>query len=108
MLGKLKVKVLQNPRAKTCNKGPVIKDLKFEKETKEWILKQRDMDIAVRTRDIINHVIQVKPDFKGGNQKKLIAWVYKLLAHHKLSARRVTCIGQKLTGHLAEPSMEWT
>jgi hypothetical protein len=60
------------------------------------------MDIAVRTRDIINHVIQVKPDFKGGNQKKLIAWVYKLLAHHKLSVRRVTHIGQKLTGHLKQ------
>jgi hypothetical protein len=101
-LGKLKVKALQNPHAKTCNKGPVIKDLEFEKETKEWILEQRDMDIAVRTRDIINHVMQVKPDFKGGNQKKLIAWVYKFLVRHKLSVRRVTRIGQKLTGHLKQ------
>jgi hypothetical protein len=102
VLGKLKEKALQNPHAKTCNKGLVITDLEFEKETKEWILKQRDMDIAVRTRDIINHVIHVKPDFKRGNQKKLIAWVYKFLAHHKLSVRRVTRIGQKLTGHFKQ------
>jgi hypothetical protein len=60
------------------------------------------MDIGVRTRDIINHVIQVRPSFKGGVQKRLIDWVYKFLARHRLSVCRVTRIGQKLSGHLKE------
>jgi hypothetical protein len=101
-LGKLKVKALQNPHAKTCHKGPGVEEIEFEREVKQWILDQCAMDIGVRTRDIINHVIQVKPNFKGGVQKTLIAWVYKFLARHRLSVRRVTCIGQKLSGHLKE------
>jgi hypothetical protein len=102
MLCKLKVKALQNPHAKSCHPGPSVKDIEFERETKQWILDQRAMDIGVRTRDIINHVIQVRPNFKGGVQKRLIAWVYKFLARHRLSVRRVTRIGQKLSGHLKE------
>jgi hypothetical protein len=99
-LDKLKAKALQNPHAKTCGKGPTIKDLAFEQEVKFWILEQRDQDIPVRTKDIINHVIQVRPDFRGGDQQKLISWVYKFLARHGLSVRRVTRVGQKLSGHL--------
>lgn len=102
MLPKLKVKALQNPHAKTCNKGPVIEDLEFEQETKFWILEQRDQDIPVRTKDIINYCIQIRPDFKQGNQKRLLSWVYKFLARHGLSVRRVTRVGQKLTGHLKQ------
>lgn len=102
MLGKLKTKCLQNPHAKTCGKGPTIKDLAFEEETKSWIMEQRDKDIPVRTKDIINHCIQVRPDFRGGNKKRLISWVYKFLARHGMSVRRVTRVGQKLTGHLKD------
>jgi hypothetical protein len=41
-----------------------VKELEFENEVKEWIVQQRKMDIAVHTKDIINHAIQVKPSFK--------------------------------------------
>jgi hypothetical protein len=101
-LDKLKAKALVNPHAKTCGKGPTIKDFEFEQEVKFWILEQRDQDIPVRTRDIINHAIQVRPDFKGGMKKRLIAWVYKFLGRHGLSVRRVTRVGQKLSGHLKQ------
>jgi transposase-like protein len=101
-LNRLKEKALQNPHAKTCGKGPTIKELEFEQEVKFWVLEQRDSDIPVRTRDIINHAIQVRPQFKGGSKKKLIAWVYKFLGRHGLSVRRVTRVGQKLSGHLKE------
>jgi hypothetical protein len=41
--------------------------------------------MAVQTQDIINHVIQVRPNFKKGVKKTLIAWVYKFLVRHGLS-----------------------
>jgi hypothetical protein len=69
MLDKLKAKALVNPHAKTCGKGPTIKDFEFEQELKFWILQQRDQDIPVQTRDIIHCAIQMQPDFRGGNQK---------------------------------------
>jgi hypothetical protein len=43
-LNRLKEKALHNPHAKTCGKGPVIKDLEFEQDVKFWILEQRDSD----------------------------------------------------------------
>jgi hypothetical protein len=101
-LGKLKAKALKNPHAKTCNMGPKVLDVAFEEETKDWILEQRDKDIPVRTQDIINHVIQVRPNFRGGIKNRLISWVYKFLARHGMSIRRVTRVGQKLSGHLKE------
>jgi hypothetical protein len=101
-LDKLKAKALVNPHAKTCGKGPTIKDFEFEQEVKFWILKQQDQDIPVQTRDNINHAIQVWPDFKGGTKKRLIAWVYKFLGRHGLSVRRVTRVGQKLSCHLKQ------
>jgi transposase-like protein len=90
MLGKLKEKAQVNPRAKSVHKGSVVTDLAFEQEVKDWIISQREMDIAVRTKDIINHVIHVNPSFKNSSSKKLIAWVYKFLGRHGLSVRRVT------------------
>jgi transposase-like protein len=102
MLGKLKEKARKNPHAKSVHKGPVVKELEFENELKEWIIQQREMDIAVRTKDIINHAIQVKPSFKNSRRATLVAWVYKFLGRHGLSVRRVTRVGQKLSGHLKE------
>jgi hypothetical protein len=99
-LGELQLKAMVNPHARSCHKGRKVKDLDFELEVKEWILDQRKMDIAVRMNDIINHVVQVKPTFKDGERRTLVAWVYKFLARHGLSVRRVTCVGQKLSGHL--------
>jgi hypothetical protein len=90
MLGKLKEKAQVNPRAKSVRKGPVVTDLAFEQKVKDWIISQREMDIAVHTKDIINHVIHVNPSFKNSSSKKLIAWVYKFLGRHGLSVHRVT------------------
>jgi hypothetical protein len=95
-------KALVNPNARTTHPGPTVSELEFEEEVKQWILEQRGMDIAVRTNDIINHVIQVRPHFYQGVQTKLIKWVYRFLDRHGLSVRRVTRIGQKLSGHLKE------
>jgi hypothetical protein len=65
MLGKLKEKAQVNPHVKSVHKGPVVKDLAFEKKVKDWIISQQEMDIAVHTKDIINHVIHVNPSFKS-------------------------------------------
>jgi transposase-like protein len=102
MLGKLKEKAQTNPHAKSVHKGPVVRDLEFEKDVKDWILEQREMDIAVRTKDIIYYATAANPSFKNSSQKTLIAWVYKFLGRHGLTVRRVTRIGQKLSGHLKE------
>jgi hypothetical protein len=44
----------------------------------------------------------MQPDFRGGNQKRLISWVYKFLARHGLLIQRVTLVGRKLSGHLKQ------
>jgi hypothetical protein len=100
LLGNLKKKALQNPNALSCHPGPTIQELEFEKQIKEWVLDQRKMDIPVRTKDIINHVIQVNPGFKKGSKKTLGSWIYKFLSRHGLSIRKATRVGQKLSGHL--------
>jgi hypothetical protein len=41
-----------------------VKEIVFENDVKEWVMQQRNLDIAVRTQDIINHVIQVRPNLK--------------------------------------------
>jgi hypothetical protein len=97
---KLQQKALVNPHARSCHKGRKVDDLPFELEMKDWVMEQRSMDIAVRTKDIINHVLKVNPTFKDGSRTKMFAWVYKFLVCHGLSVRRVTRIGQKLSGHL--------
>jgi hypothetical protein len=80
-----------------------VKELEFENEVKECIIQQHEMDIAVHTKDIINHVIQVKPSsFKNSHRATLFAWVYKFLGHHGLSVHQVTHVGQKLSRHLKE------
>jgi hypothetical protein len=101
-LPNLQLKASVNPHARSCHKGRILKEMAFESEVKQWVMDQREMDIAVRTQDIINHVIQVRPTFKKGVKKTLVAWVYKFLLRQGLSVRRVTRIGQKLSGHLKE------
>jgi hypothetical protein len=102
-LRELQIKACVNPNARSCHKGPKVKEIVFEKnDVKEWVIQQRNLDIAVQTQDIINHVIQVRPNFKKRVKKTLIAWVYKSLVCHGLSVLRVTHIGQKLSGHLKE------
>ena len=91
-----------NPHARTTSKGPSVSDPVFEKEIKDWIMEQRSDDILVRTKDIINFTIQSRPDYKNGVEKTLVSWVYKFLARNNLSVRRVTRVGQKLSGHLKE------
>lgn len=101
-IGELQRKAMVNPNARSCHKGRKVDDLPFELEVKDWVLEKRSMDIAIRTKDIINHVLKVKPTFKDGIRSRLFAWVYKFLSRHGLSVRRVTRIGQKLSGHLKE------
>jgi hypothetical protein len=36
-----------NPNAHSCHKGPEVKDLVFENDVKEWVMQQRNLDIAV-------------------------------------------------------------
>jgi hypothetical protein len=48
-----------NPHARSCHKDQKVDDLPFEIEMKDWVIEQRSMDIAVRTKDIINHVLKV-------------------------------------------------
>jgi hypothetical protein len=98
-ISKLQQKALVNPHARSCHKGRKVDDLPFELEIKDWVMEQRSMDIAVRMKDIINHVLKVNPTFKDGSRTKLLAWVCKFLMCHGLSVCHVTRIGQKLSGH---------
>lgn len=101
-LPKLMAKAQVNPRAFTSHKGRKVDDPDLESELLTWVLHQRSEDMAVRPSDIVNQAITLKPDFKNGEREKLRRWSYLFLARHGLSIRRVTRIGQKLSGHLKE------
>jgi len=101
-LAKLQAKALVNLNAKTSHMGMVVVDHVLESQIKTWILQQRLQDLIMRTCDIINHAIFLHPHFKSGTKKILSRWVYNYLGRMGLSIRRVTRVGQKLSGHLEQ------
>lgn len=98
----LKEKCLQNPRARSIHKGRDLENYELEKELHAWVLEQRQEDIPVKTDNIIAEAIRRDESgtFRSGCEKKVTRWVYLFLHRWELSIRRVTRVGQKLTGHL--------
>lgn len=104
----LKDKALINPNSKTIHKGRTVHDDDIEPAIKDWILEQRTQNLSIQTRNIIHQAINLRPNFKGGDQGKQVKWVYRFLGRNGLSIRRPTRIGQKLSGHLQEVQDDMT
>ncbi|OWY94675.1 RNA-binding protein 45 [Phytophthora megakarya] len=49
----------------------------------------------------------MNPSFRNGSRKAMWKWVYPFLHRHRLSIRRKTRVGQKLSGHLQKIRSEF-
>lgn len=96
----LREKLQKNPKALTLHSGPTVQNPNVEQVVYDWIMAQRESEVAVSTTNIIAKACSLDPMFKDGCQKKLRHWVYPFLNRWKLSIRISTRVGQKLSGHL--------
>jgi hypothetical protein len=81
-----------------------VEFLEFEGKLHKWVEEMRQEDIPVRTNNIIAQAVSldVSNTFKNGNAAKISRRVYCFLERWNLSNRRVTRVGQKLSGHLQQ------
>ncbi|KAF4039615.1 Tc5 transposase DNA-binding domain [Phytophthora infestans] len=92
--------VKRNPRARAISVGRPLHAPALENKVAAWILHRRGLDIAVSTRHVISKALSIDPTFKEGDRKRLRHWVYPFVQRKRLSIRRRTHVGQKLSGHL--------
>ena len=57
-------------------------------------MKERRAKLAVFTTDIIDKAVSIYSEFKNGDEKKRLHWIYKLMARYKLSVRTRTRVIQ--------------
>jgi transposase-like protein len=109
-VNELKTKALVNPNSKTTHLGRPVEFLDLESKLHKWVEEMRQEDIPVRTNNIIAQAISmdVSNTFKKGNAQRISRWVYCFLERWNLSIRRVTRVGQKLSGHLQQVKQDTT
>lgn len=93
-------KMTTNPKACSIHHGRLVENVALEKDVFDWIVHQREAEIAVSTTSIISKALSLDSNFKDHDQKKLQHWVYPFMARWKLTCRMATRVGQKLNGHL--------
>ncbi|KAE9029188.1 hypothetical protein PR001_g11556 [Phytophthora rubi] len=103
----LETAVQVNPRVRSLNKGCPRINAALEEELAAWIIDRRKQELAVTTNQVIAKAVAMDPSFRNGNRKSMWSWVYPFLHRHRLSIRRRTRVGQKLSGHLAEVRREF-
>ena len=96
----LRDKYEKNTTALTVHKGRPIEREDVESAVYEWIIKQRDAEVAVTTGNVIAKARSIDANFKNGDDSRLWRWVYPFLERWQLSLRVATRKGQKLSGHL--------
>ena len=57
-------------------------------------MEEREKEKAISTSDIIDRAVFLCPDFKNGDEKKRIYWVYEFLHRWNLSVRTRTRVSQ--------------
>ena len=90
--------VRENPKARTLCTGPSAQNEDLEKSLCEWITGRRDADHPVSTNQIIAKARSMQVNFKDGDMKKLIHWVYEFMRRYNLVLRMSTHVGQKTSG----------
>lgn len=97
---RLRLKSNINPNANSVHAGRKVDNRDFEQLIYDWIVKQRNAELAVSTSAIIAKALSMDGSFKDGCEKKLRYWVYPFLSRWNLSCRMATRTGQRLNGHL--------
>ena len=96
----LREKSEKNCTALTIHKGRSPEDENLERILYEWIMQQREAEVAVSTTNVMAKARSIDPNFKDGDDTKLRYWVYPFLQRWELTLRVATRKGQKLSGHL--------
>jgi hypothetical protein len=92
--------VQRNPRARSLNTGRSRDAPALEEEAATWIIDRRRQEIAVTTDQVIAKALAIDPTFRNGHRSAMWSWAYPFLHRHRLSIRRKTRVGRKLSGHL--------
>lgn len=88
-----------NPKAFSVHVGRKNKNENLEKALYDWIVHQREQQLAVSSMSIIAKALCLQPNFENNSQKLLWFWVYPLLSRYNLSCLIGTHTGQNLNGH---------
>ncbi len=91
---KLIEKQAKNPKALTVHCGEKAHYPELENSVFEWFQNQRKNGFAVSTSNLICKALQIHPNFKDGNRKRLCWWAHKFLQRFSLVFRRPTRVSQ--------------
>ena len=91
---KIKEMAMESPQKCTLLHGRKIQNPEIEEALYAWIKEQRSAELCVSTHDVIDKAISIDPEFKNGDEKTLLAWVYKFLQCRNLSVRTRTRVSQ--------------
>ncbi|RHY17292.1 hypothetical protein DYB32_010544 [Aphanomyces invadans] len=97
---KLKAAVARSPDLYSTHTGRSVARSDVEAQVLEYIKYLREHDVAISTMMLVLKARNIDPDFHGGKIKALTSWVYQFLRRNKLSIRRPTREGQKLSSTL--------
>lgn len=93
---------MRNNKSLTIHKGRKLEYPELEVQLYNWFEQMHSQDIGVTTRQMVLECQDIEPSFKNGDQKKMERWIYCFMQRNRLSIRKITRVGQKLTGHLLE------
>ena len=62
-------------KALTIHPGPVVENQEIELQVRQWVHGQRNHGFVISTRKIINKVLQINLEFKGGSVNTICWWV---------------------------------
>ncbi len=79
-----------SPNKLSINKETKLENAELEQTVYTWILKQREAELAVSTRNSVDKAKSIDPIFRDGNQNKLMSWVYDFRKRGNLSVRTRT------------------
>ncbi|RHY25024.1 hypothetical protein DYB32_008553 [Aphanomyces invadans] len=98
---KLKAAVARSPGLSSAHTGRAVARSDVEAQVLEYFEYLREHDVAISTMMLVLKARNIEPDFHGGKTKARTSWVYQFLRRNKLSIRRPTREGQKLSSTLA-------
>lgn len=99
---KLREKLNQKSKSKSVHEGGCPSGECFESELGSCIINQINHDLTVSTLNIVAKNGSFDPLFLLLSKTKQFSYVYRFPDRNKMTLRRVTREGQKLSGHLEQ------
>ncbi len=84
----------KSPQKLSLHPGPANKNAELENSVYQWIVEQRESELAVRTVNVIEKALPIHPHFKNNSEGALFSWFYRYLKRNKLPSRTRTRVSQ--------------